>query len=96
MNVLIIAVKAASVGLPAGSVTTKRAPRDLSPRLGAGMFSAGQRAAMRLDDLPGDRQAEARILAERLAGRPVGVEALEDAVDVVGADARARRRRPSR
>ena len=44
---------------------------------------------MRLDDLPADRQAEPGILAERLARRPVGVEALEDAVDVVGADAGA-------
>ena len=64
-----------------------RAP-DLA-RLGAGNVLGGQRAAMRLDDLPADRQAEAGILAERLARRPVGVEALEDAVDVVGADARA-------
>ena len=50
-------------------------------RLGAGDVLGRQRAAMRLDDLPDDRQAKAGILAERLAGRPVGVEALEDAVD---------------
>ena len=67
----------------AGSVTTKRAPR-MSPGLRAGDVLGGQRAAMRLDDLAADRQAEAGILAERLARRPVGVEALEDAVDVVG------------
>ena len=47
-----------------------------------------QRAAMRLDDLPADRQAEAGILAEGLAGRTVGVEALEDALDALGPDAR--------
>ncbi len=58
-------------------------------RLAARDVLGRQRAAMRLDDLPADRQAEAGILAERLAGRPVGIEALEDAVDVVGADARA-------
>ena len=61
--------------------------------LGAGDVLGGQRAAMGFDDLPGYRQAKARILAERLAGRAVGVEALEDAVDGVGADARARCRR---
>ena len=44
---------------------------------------------MGFDDLADDRQAKARILAERFAGRPVGVEAFEDAVDVVGPDAGA-------
>ena len=39
-------------------------------------------SAMRLDDLARDRQAEARILAEALV-RPVGVEALEDALQRV-------------
>src|SRR5690606_16383268 len=48
-----------------------------------------QPAAMRLDDLAADGQAEAGILAESLAGRPVGVEALEYAVDRVDADAGA-------
>ena len=43
-------------------------------------------AAMRLDDLPGDRQAEAGILAEALV-RPVGVEALEDLLEARRADA---------
>jgi hypothetical protein len=38
---------------------------------------------MRLDDLAADGQAEAGILAERLARWPVGVEALEDAVDLL-------------
>jgi hypothetical protein len=38
---------------------------------------------MRFDDLLGDRKAEPRILAEALV-RPVGVEALEDAVDILG------------
>src|SRR5690606_17218157 len=46
-----------------------------------------QRAAMAFHDLPADRQAKPRILAERLACRAVGVEALEDAFDIVGADA---------
>src|SRR5690606_3851185 len=58
-------------------------------RLAPGDVLRGQRAAMRLDDLAADRQPEPRILAEGLAGRPVGVEALEDAVDVVDADAGA-------
>jgi hypothetical protein len=41
-------------------------------RLGAGDVFGRQRAAMGLDDLPADRQAEARILAESLAaGRSV-------------------------
>ena len=42
-----------------------------------------ERAAMRLDDLPGDRQAEAGILAEPCSG-PVGIEALEDPIDRSG------------
>ena len=45
------------------------------------------RAAMRLDDLLGDRKAEAGILAEALM-RPVGVEALEDLLERVGPHAR--------
>src|SRR3712207_2081615 len=44
-------------------------------------------AAMGLDDLARDRQAEARILAEALV-RPVGVEALEHPVEGMGLDAR--------
>ncbi len=46
------------------------------------MFSAVSVPPMRFDDLPRDRQAEAGILPEALAGGPVGVEALENAVDV--------------
>ena len=42
---------------------------------------------MRLDDLPRDRQAEAGVLAEALP-RPIGVEALEDAFEGAGGDAR--------
>ena len=49
---------------------------------GPARFSARIVPAMRLDDLARDRQAEARILAETLLG-PVGVEALEDAVERV-------------
>ena len=78
---------AAPARRPAASRRSAR--RLISPGLVAEDVLGRQRAAMRLDDLPADRQAEAGILAERLAGRPVGVEALEDAVDVVGADARA-------
>src|SRR5262245_51380552 len=44
---------------------------------------------MRLDDLAADRQAEAGVLAESLARRTIRIKALEDAVDVVGADAGA-------
>ena len=43
---------------------------------------------MGFDDLAADRQAEAGVLAEGLAGRPVGIEALEDAVDVLRPQAR--------
>ena len=42
---------------------------------------------MRLGDLPADRQAETGVLAEVLAFGTVGVEALEDPVDVLGANA---------
>ena len=42
---------------------------------------------MGLDDLLGDRQAEAGVLAERFLLGAVGVEALEDALELVGADA---------
>ena len=45
-------------------------------------------AAVRIDDLLRDRQAEARVGAEA-AFRPVGVEALEDALQIVRADAGA-------
>ena len=43
---------------------------------------------MGVDDLLGDRQAEAGILSKALM-RPVGVEALEDALQRVVADAGA-------
>ena len=49
-------------------------------------------AAMRLDDLLGDRQAEAGILAEALM-RPVGVKALENLLDARRAARPARRHR---
>ncbi len=42
-------------------------------------------ALVRRDDLARDRQAEAGILAERNL-RPIGVEALEDAFEIVGPD----------
>src|SRR5581483_8199892 len=43
--------------------------------------------AMGVDDLLGNRQAEAGVLAESLV-RPIGVEALEDALQGVLANAR--------
>ena len=44
--------------------------------------------AMRFDDLLGDREAEARVLAKALM-RPVGVETLEHALQRIGPDAGA-------
>src|SRR5687767_987113 len=44
-------------------------------------------AAMGLHDLLGDAQAQTRILAE-IAFRPVGVEAVENLVEILGPDAR--------
>ena len=75
---------AARLSPGAGRTTVKRAPSTAvaaTPVLGA------DRAAMRLDDLPRDGEAEPGILAELVALRAVGVEALEDALDVLGADA---------
>ena len=43
---------------------------------------------MRLEDLLGDRQAEAGVLAETLV-RTIGVEALEDLLHRLGMDAGA-------
>ena len=39
-------------------------------------------------DLAADRQAETGVLAKAFRFRPVGIEALENAVDVFGLDAR--------
>ena len=74
-----------------GRRTMKRAPSTCgaSSVRGCGRAVLGpDPAAMRFDDLLGDRQAKARILAEALM-RPVGVEALEDLVEGVGPDAGA-------
>src|SRR5690242_12962196 len=57
------------------------------PGLGADDVLGVERAAMRLHDLPADRQAEARVLAEGLVGRAIGIEALENPIDALGADA---------
>ena len=81
----------------AGRRTMKRAPSTLrlAVRRDAATpvrFSAQMPAAMRLDDLLGDRQAEAGVLAEALM-RPVGVEALEDLARTHPAGCPARRRR---
>src|SRR3546814_19030140 len=43
-----------------------------------------QGAAVRIDDLAGDAQAEARLRAELLAGRPLAVDALEDGLFLAG------------
>ena len=71
----------------------KRAPRTIG---GSPGFAGRTRpvlgddaAVVRLDDLLGDRQAEAGVLAEGLLLGAVGVEALEDPLELVGADARA-------
>src|SRR5690606_10117821 len=48
-----------------------------------------QRASMAFHDLPADRQAKPRILAERLACRAGGVEARENAFGIGGTDARS-------
>ena len=53
-------------------------------------------AAMGLDDLAGDGQAQAGVAAERRALGPGGVEALEHGLQVLRRHARARRRRPWR
>ena len=45
-------------------------------------------SAVRFDDLPRDRQPEAGVLAETLA-RPIGVEALENALERMRRDAGA-------
>ena len=61
---------------------TKRAPSALHPPPDGPDRRAvlgPEPAAMGFDDLLGDRQAQAEILAEALL-RPVGVEALEDLV----------------
>ena len=59
-----------------GSKIAKRAPR--TDPSGPRIFSAPDSAAGSLDDLPADTQAEAGVLPERLAGRPLRIEALED------------------
>ena len=89
--VMAVVVERGYGAYAAGSCTTKRAPstsgaasvmgRHAEPVLGPDL------AAMRLDDLLGDRKAEAGIVAEALM-RPVGIEALEDLLDRVGPDAR--------
>ena len=77
----------------AGRRTVKRAPRTIGgcPASFAGRvrLSALMRAVMSLDDLPRDRQAKPRVLAEGGLVGTVGVEAFEDALELVGADARA-------
>ena len=74
----------------AGRRTMKRAPSTSAGCIAGGRlmrFSTQQAAVMGLDDLLGDRQAEAGILAEALV-RPVGVEALEDLLERVRPHAR--------
>ena len=47
------------------------------------------RAAMRLDDLLGDAEAETGMGAEFLAGRALGIEAVEDRFELVRRNAGA-------
>ncbi len=75
----------------AGNRTTKRAPSTgISPSALAGpmRFSAQIGTAMGLDDLLGDRQAQAGILAKALM-RAVGVKAFEDPFERIQSDAGA-------
>ena len=70
----------------AGTRTVKRAPSTRPS--GRAAVGGRDRAAVGLHDLPADRQAEPRMLAEML-GRPLGVEALEDRFEIVLGNARA-------
>jgi hypothetical protein len=73
-----------------GRSTVKRAPIGTAADHPPSRAILGRMvAAVRLDDLAGDRQAQARIAAERLALGPRGVEALEDGLQIFGRDARA-------
>ena len=72
----------------AGNRTTKRAPAtegSLSARVGTGTVLRPDPSAMRFDDLLRNRQPEAGVLSKALM-RPVGVEALEDALQRVVAN----------
>ena len=73
----------------AGRRTTKRAPSTRGPSCSddAHAVLGADAAAMRLDDLARDREAKAGVLPEALM-RPVGVEALEDALHRLRLDAR--------
>ena len=74
--------------LAAGSQTMKRAPSTVAVALAAiRPVLRPDPAAVRLDDLARDRQAEPGVLSEALV-RAVGVEALEDALERMGGDAR--------
>ena len=80
----------------AGRRTMKRAPSTRGSSPCGSRRSAvldPDAAAMRLDDLLGDRKPEAGILPEALV-RAVGVEALEDLVERVRAGCPVRRHRP--
>ena len=94
----------------AGSRTVKRAPATPGARRSLSAAWSSCRAAARagrqlavarpdaaavgVDDLARDAQAQPRVLADGAVGlRPVGVEAVEDVLELVGGHARARRRR---
>jgi hypothetical protein len=64
-------------------------PRADDAAVRAGTVLGADIAAMRLDDLPGDGQAEAGIAAEGRALGPGGVEPLEDRLEIVRRDAGA-------
>ena len=70
-----------------GSRTTKRAPRDAAAL--AAPVLGPDAAAVGLDDLLGDAQAQARVGAELLARRPFGVEAVEDVLSLPAGNARS-------
>ena len=88
---LALMIGGAQDGHIAGRRTMKRAPSTAGGSPGAAgspsRFSTQMRPSWRLDDLLGDRQAEAGVLSEAVV-RAVGVEALEHLVDRVRLDAR--------
>ena len=82
--------RASGVRHGAGSRTTKRAPATVGLALGVdgtGAILRPDAPAMGFDDLFRDRQPQSGILPKALM-RPVGVEALEDALQRILANAR--------
>ena len=69
--------------LAAGHRQRRRSARRRPRPRPSSRFSARMRAAVRLDDLAGDREPQARVAAERRALGPGGVEALEHRLQVL-------------